>query len=113
MKNFGEKVSFSGAEKPVKVLVSMTWDPGTTGHGEKVLTINQDGQSIQLSPQTMRDILIWFGAEDSIQPSALKYSVVSPLGALGSSSKTPARRTTRNFHKVFSTPRKDSRREPE
>jgi hypothetical protein len=108
MKNFGEKVSFSGAaEKPVKVMVAMAWDPGTPGHGEKLLTINQEGVSIQLSPQTMRDILTWFGAEDSVQPSALKYSIVPPAV-----SKIPSRRTTRNFQRVSAVPRRDARREP-
>lgn len=56
----GEQMSFTGgAEDTPLVTVSKFIRPFSLHHGDKMLTIEQNGVCILLSPETMKAILHW------------------------------------------------------
>lgn len=61
MKKVGDSCSFTGgAEETPKVTVEQYRKPGSMQDGDLTLKIEQNGQTVCLSPGTMLDILTWF-----------------------------------------------------
>jgi hypothetical protein len=61
MKKIGETMLFSnGAEITPAVTVDRFYAEGSMHHLNTTFTIRQNGQTVQLSPETMRAILKWY-----------------------------------------------------
>ena len=62
MKKVGDSCSFTGgAEETPKITVERYRKPGSLQSGALTLKVEQNGQTVYLSPGTMLDILTWWG----------------------------------------------------
>ena len=63
MKNLHDKMSFTGgAELTPTVEVVKFRCPGSMNDGDRAIIIEQGGESVMISPETLQAILNWYNA---------------------------------------------------